>query len=295
MKLSALTEKQRRTALIISALALSLVAILLRTLSLIFFYDSEIGYYTSGSALPIISNTVYALSVILFIVLAYFILKPTEAVAEPPKTVCYVSLLPALAVLANLFSRISEMSRISNELGKDIYTSILLRGAVYPGVRLTQMNAILLWVDIFLCALTAIFFLIPIIRKKASKLSVVFGIGTFLWLFVTWMRSYLDFNTPLNSPDKVFFHLGCIGAVLFVVAELRTLYGLSKPKLYWFSAIFAIFSLGVSAIPSIIGDAMGLFNLYTLRYGNIFFAALLVYAVVRVILLLHSEDEKDNP
>ena len=295
MKLSALSEKQRRTALMIFALAFTFVSILLRTLSLIFFYDSEIGYYTSEAALPIISNAVYALSAIFFIVLVYFIFKPAEAVAEPHKASCYASLLPTLAVLANLFSRISDVSRISKELGRDTYISILLRGAVYPGIKLTQMNAVLLWIDIFLCALTAIFFLIPIFRKKASKLSVVFGIGAFLWLFVTWMRSYLDFNTPLNSPDTVFFHLGCIGAVLFIVAELRTLYDISKPKLYWFSAIFAIFSLGVSAIPSIIGDAMGLFNRYSLRYENIFLAALLVYAVVRVILLWHSEGEKNNP
>ena len=57
------------------ALVLSLLAMLGRLASLLFFYD-KIGYYKVGAALPIVSNIVFAVALALFAVASAFLITP---------------------------------------------------------------------------------------------------------------------------------------------------------------------------------------------------------------------------
>lgn len=247
------------SVLLASAFAITAVATVLRVLSLAFAYDKYIAYYTVGAVLPIISNVLYALGVIFFALVAFLFLNPQQAISTPNKTSRYVSLVPAAAML--------------------FYTLTFIYEAFTKDGQINLLTILLL-----ICsALSCVFFFSVLFCEQPSNLSVISGIGFIFWLGICWINSYRDFAVPMNSPDKLFFHFGCIGAALFIIGEIRAFYGISKPRFYLFSLLGAIISMAISAIPSIIGYFNDTFEVYSLLKEDIVLLALLVYASARVI------------
>ena len=272
MTSSTTSDKQRALIFSIIALVLTALAAAGRLCSLLFFYD-KIGYYQRGAVLPVVSNILFAASVVFFAIAALFWLKPAKTVAVPSKTAGYAALLPALALAA---CAVFSLDRVLSP----------------------ELN-ILYLLNLLLAVVGAVFFFSLTFCRQPSTLSVLTGVGTILWLAISWLRSYRDFTVPMNSPDKLFFNLGCIGATLFVFSELRAIYGMSKPRFYYFSISTAILTLAVSSIPSLIGNACGIFASYSLTFEDLFFLALLIYATVRLITLVSSKpteiDEAVSP
>jgi hypothetical protein len=262
------SAKSRALAFSLVALYLTVLATAGRLFSLLSFYD-RIGYYQSGAILPIASNILFAASVVFFGVAALFLLKPAKTVAIPTKSAGYVALLPALALA--------------------VCAIISLKGIATPLFDLLSLF------DILLAVSGAVFFASLALCRQPSVLSVLTGIGAIFWLALAWLQSYRDFTVPMNSPDKLFFHFGCLGAALFIFSEIRAIYNMPRPRFYYFSIFTAILSLAVSSIPSLIGKACGIFASYSLTFKDIFFLALLVYAIARLLTLAsHVSDESDN-
>ncbi len=272
MTSSTTSDKQRALIFSIIALVLTALSTAGRLCSLLFFYD-RIGYYQSGALLPVVSNILFAASVVFFAIAAIVWLKPAKTVAVPQKAAGYVALLPAIALAA---CAVFSLDRV-----------------MYP-----ELN-ILALMNVLLAAVGAVFFASLLFCRQPSLLSVFTGVGTILWLALSWLRSYRDFTIPMNSPDKLFFNLGCIGAVLFVFSELRAIYGMPRPRFYYFSISTAILTLAVSSIPSLIGNACGIFASYSLTLEDFFFLALLAYAIVRLLTLVlcktAESDEVSTP
>jgi hypothetical protein len=272
MTSSTTSDKQRALIFSIIALALTALATAGRLCSLLFFYD-RIGYYQSGALLPVVSNILFAASVVFFAIAALFWLKPAKTVAAPQKAVGYAALLPAIALAA--------------------YVVFSLDRVMFQEVNIIFMLSLLLAV------VGAVFFSSLTFCRQPSVLSVLTGVGTILWLALSWLRSYRDFTVPMNSPDKLFFNLGCIGAVLFVFSEIRAIYGIPRPRFYYFSISTAILTLAVSSIPSLIGNACGIFASYSLTLEDFFFLALLIYAIARLLTLVSCKaaesDEASTP
>lgn len=258
------TDKQR--ALVISIIALTLTAIATagRLISLLFFYD-RIGYYATGAFLPVLSNVIYAVSVVFFVAAAILLPKSVKSIPSPSKSVGYVALLPAIASAVYLVSSLPD----------------LLGGA-----------NILALVSSLLSIASAAFFAIIAFSSRRTSLTAILGACVVLWLALFWMHFYRDFTVPMNSPNKLFFSFGCIGSVFFIVSELRALFGISKPRLYYFSTFCAILSLAVSSIPSLIANAKDIFASYSVLSEDIFFLSLLVYAVARLIYIPRAEQEE---
>lgn len=252
------SDKSRALVFSLVALALSGLAAAGRLFSLLFFYD-RIGYYQSGAFLPIASNTLYAASVVFFGVAAIFLIKPSKVIATPTGSTRYVSLVPALALAVYV---VSSLGRIVTPEPNTIST-----------------------ISIILAVIGAVFFASLAFCRQPSVITVLTGIGAIFWLAIAWLRSYRDFTIPMNSPDKLFFHLGCLGATLFIFSEIRAMYGLLRPRFYYFSIYTAILTLAVSSIPSLIGNACNTFASYSLQFEDIFFLSLFFYAVVRLLTI----------
>lgn len=262
MTFSSIKDKPRTLIFALVALILAILATAGRLFSLLFFYD-RIGYYQSGAALPFISNILFAASVLFFAVAAIALVKPPKVLAPPTRSAGYVALAPAIALAVYAVSSIGRVISPEADIISTIYVLLAIVGAVF-------------FASLAFC-------------RQPSVLSVLTGVGAIFWLALSWLRSYRDFTVPMNSPDKLFFHLGCIGAALFVFSEIRAIYGIPRPRFYYFSIFTAILSLAVSSIPSLIGKACGVFASYSLLLEDIFFLSLLAYATVRLITLAASK------
>ena len=78
--------------------AVALVSVVLRIICTFFFYD-EVGYYKTGAVLPIIANSIFALSLVFFFVAAIFSVDKKLEVKDLSKTSQYAVLLPMGALI----------------------------------------------------------------------------------------------------------------------------------------------------------------------------------------------------
>lgn len=240
-------------------IAATVTATILRIVSLLFFYD-KIGYYRTGEAIPVISNVFYAISLVFFALSTRFAITSRIAVAPPSKIARAAALLPMSAILFDVITRTSELFSLSGS------------GAKWYEILFPVFGII-----------SVVFFASLAFCRQPSSLTSLSGIGCILWFAVVTMSSYLDFTVPMNSPDKLFFHLSAVGIMFFIFSEIRALYRMLQPRMYVFSVFTAVFAIAVDAIPNIIGDSRDIFASYSLIKEDITMIALLVYIVVRFI------------
>ena len=245
------------------ALALSLLAMLGRVLSLLFFYD-KIGYYKSGAPLPIVSNAIFALALVFF-ALAAFAIAPAKVRTELSKPEKLSALVPFSALVVHFFSRVSSTI-----------------GSQEP-IKWTDLLVLLLT----LCA--AAFFASIAFCPQPSSLTALCGIGGVFWVASAWLESYLDLYIPMNSPDKLFFHFACLGGVFFIFFELRTLYAMPRPRLYLFSTAAAVLTMLTGSLASLIANARDVFARYSIAEYDVIFTAIAIYAAVRLFSLCFAK------
>ena len=252
----------------ITAGATAALSLILRIICLFFFYD-DIGYYKSGAVLPIISNILFVLSIIFFFVIAIFSIDKKQSVEPTGSLSQYAALLPVGA----LIYRVTTLfTKVFNDTNVNKY--FMLASAV----------------------IAAIFFLFIFLNnKKLTNITFYIGIGALLYVFLCWMFAYFDFFIPINSTDKTFFYLACAGAILFIFNEMCAYCSFVRSRFYYFSLFTAIITLSVASISAIIGYAFGIFKAYITLEADIFFIALLIYAIARLIDAQKSTLTVDEP
>ena len=264
-------------ALSIISGASAVASLALRLICLFFFYDKNLGYYQSGAPLPIIANILFALSIIFFLFAAIFCIDKKQSILSAGKLSQYAALLPMGALVFH-FTRIIKMAL---SIAKTFIENS--KDGIFPfsAFNITDFITILSVLSIIPSAV--FFFLIFFNKKKAATASVYIGLSVIMYIFLCWLKSYFDFNIPINSTDKIFFYISCAGAVLFIFNEICAIYGVARAKFYYFSLFTAIISLLVSSISAVIGFASGIFRAYITLEADIFFIALLIYAIARLI------------
>ena len=259
------------TVLIAISFVITIIATVLRVFSVLFFFDKHIGYYELGAALPVAADFFCALSAVFFAVVATFLITERSEVTAPHTISRFSALVPGAAIL--FYSL--------------MYAEELFAGDPYK-------IPLLFSVALFIAAtLTVIFFFSILITDQPSALSINAGVGVIIWLALRWISSYTNFDVPMNSPLKLFFHFGCIGAGLLIVAEMRAFFHIEKPKFYFFSLFGSILCLAVSTIPAIAGVLADSFEVYPFIRDDLVLFGLLVYAIVRAIeLMIHKFKEE---
>ncbi len=264
------TEKKNYRLFSAIALLLSVVSTVLYTISVLFFYDSDAGYFETKAILPQICAVLIAVSVVFFFAVSFFV-KKDEHIPSPSRFSKMAAIIPAAAISAHAISLFVQLMKLS---AKDF------------GI----WN--FLWI---ISALASIVFFISVFSaKRTQNITVFSSIGFFIWIIISWIKSYLDFGVAMNSPLKLIFHFGCIGASLFAISELRVICGYTKPRLYCFSLFSALLSLGVCSISSIIGSALDIFPSYSTRYENIVLLALFIYTVFRAADIILFKNKEAN-
>ncbi len=272
MKSTTSTAIKKRVILLSAiSIALSVLATVGRLVSLTAFYD-EIGYYQADAIVPKLSNILYALSLVFFAVSACLLLPKINRSVALKKAERMSALIPAAAVLTHLLLDASKLLESPGWL-----TTLDL---------LFSISAIVFFASVAFCS-------------QPSAITALSGIGAVIWTAVVWMSSYLDLYVPMNSPDKLFFHFACVGCMLFIFAEIRTLYDMPRPRLYIFSMLAVILSVFTCSIPNIIASFGDTFAVYKLLQYDVVFLATAIYALVRLVFFCieytEYEEETDSP
>ena len=260
-------DKRRILIFTLIALALTVTATVLRLVCLFFFYD-RIGYYRQGEILPVLSNIFYAASVAFFAISARFLVKPQSYIAPPKKPAQLAALLPLAAMIVYVIN---------------ISANVFGNSAPWYELLLLVFGVV-----------SVVFFGSVAFCRQPSALSALTGVGCILWLALASLRSYLDFFVPMNSPDKLFFQLGALGATLLVFSELRAMYRMYQPRVFFFCFFTGIFATAVSSICDLIANAGDVFASYTLLYEDTVILAILVYGIVRLFSLICSEQTEEK-
>ena len=255
----------------ISAISAAVLCVILRTLSIFFSFNIEIGYYKSGAPLPIILN------VLMFVaVLAAF-------------AFCFI---PKIKIVSNEpFSiRSVKMSAIFPAVGFAAYTFVYVSWLMdylkfYPTLPLSYL----------ICAVAgvgacAFFACIALRKKNCDVVFVLLGILTIVWLVLSLAECYFDTLVQMNSPNKLVFQFACLSAMLLVVNEMRQDLDVKKANFHLFSASVALLFLLTSSVPSIIcAVARRMPISYSLIYSDAVFLLLAAFAAVRLVQLCFIE------
>ena len=276
-----MNSSKKRSIILISSLTAGLLSAVLRLMSVLFAYDKEIFYYSSGAILPIISNAFFALAAIGFVLAPLLTLDKDTAVCQPCPIVRYVAVLPAIALICQIFSAAKPIPDAINTM--NMYASTELAAAAY-------LEVFTLILTLLATVISTAFFISLVMSKKMGNATVLCGVGFILWLALVWMDSYTDFFLPMNSPDKLFLHFGYVGAALLTVGELRAMCDMAKEKSYYCYLSVSILTLSSAALPSIIGKLCGAYTDNSVKTTELVLLGVLVYAVTRAVMLLKEQE-----
>lgn len=248
--------------------ALTLVGIVLRTLNLTLFYESDIGYYTTDAALPVIMN---------IFLLAVFAAIGICAIIIPKKPYMTSGTECNIAV---------RLSSVLSALGFIALAVCALLGYIDKGSGLG-------YVLIVSALVAAVYFLLTALGRLNNTTALI-SIAIIAALVYILAVSYFDVFVQMNAPNKMLTHLACLASMMFFVYEARAVTGEKKAKLYVFSLSCALFFTGIASFPAIIAYLSGSLGKYFINVNyvafDIFFAVLFVYYAVRFVTLMITAD-----
>lgn len=260
----------------ICALGVTAVCVLLRLLCILFFFDSDIGYYVSGAPLPIILNVLLILAVAAAIV---FCLIPR------------VRVVPVTPTLTASVKKSAVFPAVGFAAYAVVYFTWL---ADYASIYGTLPFSYILTAITTLCA-CAFFCLIVFRKSNSDLLYVLTGIMSIVWLVISLAECYFDTLVQMNSPNKLIFQFAALGGMLLLVNELRQGFEFKRPGFHLFSASVASLFLLNSSVPSIICSLTGdMPKSYSLIYSDAVLLLLAVFAVVRLIGLCFGEEVQEE-
>lgn len=239
-------------------LASTVVAVILRTCCLLWFYDEDIGYYSKG-ILPIVLS-IFSVLALGFFASAIFTVKPTDKLSDGREDNLAIKISSAICAL--VFASFFIVSVMSTSLISDSVVADLL----------SKISALMM----------IVYFAMNLFGKNVNRnAQTVLGFGFVLWAICALAISYFDVYVQLNSPDKVTLHMGLMSAMAFFTVEFRCFVDKINRKVYPFCSACSVFFCALASIPSLfkwVIDGMGEYK-YLFYYVVLF--ALLIYSAAR--------------
>ena len=272
MTISAEKNSKKIKICSLTALAFAVLAIILRTSCLLWFYDEEIGYYTRD-ILPAIFEVFCVIAVVLFAGI-FFILKACDKTSDGKEDNLALEISSALAAIAFTVFFIFSVSS----------TSFVTSNVVFDlALKISALSSIVYF---------AINLFTPHINRVAQT---ALGFGMIIWGACVLAVTYFDIYVQINSPEKIILHLALVSCMAFFASEFRCFISGVRSKLYLFTAFCAVFFSGACSVPYIIACFCGVINGEKHFFYNVVLVALFVYASTRLMSFSFAaakEDEK---
>ena len=192
--------------------ALTLIAVILRTVAMLTSFDAEIGYFDPSVSVTL-NHALYFVTAVLLIAAACFIPRgalPRELNALPARTP--LSVLVGLVLAAFTVAAFILCAPAAQELTPDPKGRLILA-------------------PILLGLPAAVYFLLS--ANRNGRYSDALGLAGFLpalWCVSGIAELYFDQFVTMNSPVKVSLHLGLLGFLFITLFELRFRIGRSLPR-----------------------------------------------------------------
>ena len=233
------------------ALALSVAGIALRTYALFNCFDKDIGYYATEATLPDVFHAFCVAMCVLALAFAFLLPKS--------KNYEYKSCLSVGA-----FGKVGSVFALVGTATYALYSLVSLSDdvpvAFGPVAKSAVINAVSLFVMIF-GVLAVIYFLLVFLEKtEKSDNHALFGFCFILFVLMILAKSYFDFHTTMNSPNKLLTQTTLMFCMLYMLCELRFSLGIAVPRLYSGLSLVTIYFALVSSVPGIIAFGAGILN-----------------------------------
>ena len=253
------------------AIAVTVIAIILRTCCLLWFYDEDIGYY-SNSILPWVFNVFCALAVIFF-ASTLFTVKPEDEMSDGKEDNVALKISSAVAMLAFVFFFVFSIVSRSLVTGNTFF-DLASKLSALMSIAYFAMNMFS-----------------PHTNRTAQT---ALGFGVIIWGVCTLGITYFDVYVQINSPDKTMLHLALLGAMAFFVGEFRCFVRNMRRKIYVFSMLCAVFLLGTASVPSLVVYLCGRASGKIYIFYNVVLFAIFVYALARLVSFAFFANEAEG-
>lgn len=238
--------------------ALTLIALVLRTLALLLTLDAEIGYFASDAALPKITRTLECDALLL----------------------CFISL--ALFAGQKLPEHHSAL-HLSNRVAAGIAAASFCATAIYLFTHLTSLPAptvLVLAAAVF--AIIGAFFFIQLLRGQEQSAALC-GYGVIFAAVLMLSITYFDRYTQMNTPHKVSLHLAMLSIMLCMLFEIRILIGRGKPRGLTVASAICAFCTVVFGGSNLIAFLSGVYTDSLYLMGDLMALGFAVYLICRTV------------
>lgn len=255
-----------------TALTLSLLLTILKTLCFLFSFDSALGYFDNTFLVSLTGALTWISAIWCISVLLLF---PKDTVATKKNR---SSLLVTAAIIASL-----------------------LFIAAGVGIFVTNLSNKLAIACGALLFVGSSFFWLHLTRLDRSKF-VWPGMLSILGLLAVLVVSHFDMFVAINSPIKLGLHLSAILAALCLLAELRLSFGDEMPRASFALKLLAVLFCLPTAVSHVVlyfsGKAPALSEKTLSPFFSLVLLAIAVYAAARIFAVTDAkeilEDEKEN-
>ncbi len=225
-------------------MVLILVGITLRSVSLLEFYDSEIGYFKSDAHLPDVFHGISVAEVIGAVLISLFLSKANAETGIEYRYPSNSSLFVRIAACFPLFAVVMHVSCTFLEMMKDKYKY---------NISTSSAGA---YIDLFMLLfgiMGAVYFLMFIVGKVSYKkeASVYLGYGFIIYVLLMLARTYFDFETTMNSPTKLFIQVTLMSVMVYMLYETRFYIKRESPRVYCAVSAVAAYFTAACSIPGI--------------------------------------------
>lgn len=240
---------------------LSLLGISLRTVALFLCYDSDIGYYIQGAALPRIFNLVCVFAVLVSMSAMFLLPKNRE-----------YPVLPA----TSLTSKVGAIFASAATASHSVYLLISMNGAF----KISALDVVSI-----LFSLGAFVYYLSLLSEKAaaSNARVMLGYCVIFHIAVILASSYFDFNTTMNNPNKLLMQVALMTAMIYMLCELRYALGIQQPRAYVALSLMTVFFNLVCALPGFIAFFSGIFTNTEYLFSHFVCFGFGIYTLTRFI------------
>lgn len=210
----------------VAAAFLTVLGTLLRTVGLFKFYDRGIGYFQSGAIVP-----------------------------QLLKCLCIIA--PVIFAFAGLFAskvKIEQSGGFASKVGSAVAAVMIFVHAVYlVPYCLSYVEGSLLIPGLFLAfaILSVLYFATGVAKKSGAENRALLGFGVILYATAGLAKSYFDFTTTMNSPDKLLLQVAYMTVMLYMLAETGLLIGAKKSGRFAVFSFIAFFFCTVSSVPAL--------------------------------------------
>ena len=243
----------------------AVTAMLLQTVSVLFFYEDQTNYFQKGAVLPLVAVVFLLLSVVSGTLLAYL----SHSSGDPTSKYRFAPLFPSIGFAVSGV----ELLLNATSTTETVCAIFLISSSIYSVLAFLNLKN-LTNLTIWLCFL-------PI----------------FSFALLT-ARHYFDFTVEMNAPLKLMLQCGLLCSMLFYTGELRIHLNNLAPRMYRMLCVWTVASASFASIPTI----MAYFTGKTDRVDFLFMGILLLgvgsTALLRLISIqspvISNSDDTDS-